>query len=85
MHYFKDTGASVNEMKISSIQTSRGRIVVRIYWQGPKDRYRLIHLNEHGYTRDGKQYTPKGMGAIDNSVRHSRKPYFETVRKGLNK
>ena len=25
-----------------------------IKWKGPTGRYRIIHLNEHGYTRNGK-------------------------------
>ncbi|WP_271396883.1 hypothetical protein [Salinicoccus roseus] len=85
MHKFKDTGASINEMKISTVQTKQGKLIVRIYWQGPMDRYRLIHLNEHGYRRNGKQYYPRGLGAIDKAVRYSRKPYFDAVKRGLNK
>ncbi len=85
MESFKDTGASIREMKISSVQTSRGKVIVRIYWQGPRDRYKLIHLNEHGYTRNGKRYSPPGIGKIAGAMRSSEKPYFDEVQRGLNR
>lgn len=84
MQSFRDTGASIDEMQISQVDTSTGRVVVRIYWQGPKDRYRLIHLNEHGYTRHGKRYRPDGFGKIRGALRQSEKPYFEQVKRGLS-
>lgn len=84
MENFKDTGASKEEMKISKIQVQGKDIFVRIYWQGPKNRYRIIHLNEHGYTRNGKSYTPRGFGQIAKAMRASKKPYLSTVQKGLS-
>lgn len=84
MESFKDTGASKDEMKISEIQTSRGKVRIRIYWQGPRNRYRLIHLNEHGYTRYGKRYSPPGLGKIAGAMRSSERSYFDRVRKGLS-
>lgn len=84
MEYFKDTGASQDEMKISKVQAQGKDIFVRIYWQGPMDRYAIIHLNEHGYTRNGKRYTPKGFGAIARALRASKKVYYSTLQKGLS-
>lgn len=84
MESFKDTGASIEEMQISSVQTNGGKIIVHIYWEGPKQRYRLIHLNERGYTRGGKRYKPRGQGAIARALRQSEQDYFETVKRGLS-
>lgn len=80
MAYFKDTGATLEEMKISSVSTSRGEIKLRIFWQGPRNRFRIIHLNEKGYTRNGKFYSPRGRGAIARSLARSESPYYDTIR-----
>lgn len=85
MAYFRDTGATLDEMQISNIQTSRGDIKLFIYWQGPKGRFRLIHLNEKGYTRRGRFYSPRGRGAIARSIAKAEGPYFDTVRKVMRK
>lgn len=63
---FKDTGASIEEMTKSKPYTKVGsqERAVLIEWVGPMNRKNIIHLNEHGYTRDGKKYTPRGFGVI---------------------
>ncbi|MBF7019216.1 hypothetical protein ISO99_04755 [Staphylococcus sp. 18_1_E_LY] len=74
---FKDTGASINEMKRTQPFTAakdRQRTVV-IEWVGPMDRYRLIHLNEHGYTRNGKKINPRGFGVIEKTLQASQAKY----------
>ena len=80
---FADTGASKDEMKMSEVRTEGGNIKVFIYWEGPQQRYRLIHLNEKGYTRDGKRYMPRGVGAIARALRSSESVYFQRVRRKL--
>lgn len=80
MAYFRDTGATLEEMQVSNVQTSRGQIKLYIYWKGPKDRYTLIHLNEKGYTRNGKFYSPRGRGAIARTIAGVESEYFNTVR-----
>lgn len=80
---FADTGASKDEMKISEVRTEVGNIKVFIYWEGPRERYRIIHLNEKGYTRDGKRYMPRGVGAIARALRSSEEVYFQRVRRKL--
>lgn len=84
---FKDTGASINEMTRTDPFTStrdRQRTVV-IEWEGPKDRYRLIHLNEHGYERNGKKHIPKGFGVIEKTLQSSQQKYVSIVREELSK
>lgn len=80
---FADTGSSKDEMKISEVRTEGGKMKVYIYWQGTKDRYRVIHLNEKGYTRDGKRYMPRGVGAIARALRSGEEVYFHRVRRKL--
>lgn len=79
--YYKDTGATVSEMKITKTRYENGLYVKRIYWEGPKKRYRLIHLNEHGYTRKGKRYTPRGYGRIALALRRAEEPYFNEMKR----
>lgn len=78
---FKDTGASIDEMTRTRPFTSsidRQRTVV-IEWVGPKERYRLIHLNEHGYERNGVRYTPRGFGVIEKTLQASKAKYRDIV------
>lgn len=85
MSYFKKSGGTLEEMKVSNVKTSRGDVKVYIYWEGPKDRYRIIHLNEKGYTRKGVFYPVRGRGAIARSIAKSESPYFEAVIRELRK
>jgi len=64
-------------------KTRKGR-TASIGWNGPHERYRLIHLNEFGYNRFGKRYNPRMMGTVQNTVEQSRKQYFETVGEELS-
>lgn len=86
---FKDTGASIKEMKKTKPFTDardRQRTVV-IEWVGPKDRYNLVHLNEHGYDRKGKKFIPRGFGVIAKTLQASQARYRQIVvdelRKGI--
>lgn len=84
---FKDTGASINEMTRTKPFTSavdRQRTVL-IEWVGPKDRYRLIHLNEHGYERNGRKYTPRGFGVIAKTLQASQTRYRQIVVRELER
>ncbi|MDU0318238.1 hypothetical protein, partial [Staphylococcus epidermidis] len=64
---FKDTGASINEIKISKPIKFNNKSKVTLYWDGPNKRYKIIHLNEYGYTKHGKKKAskikPRGFGA----------------------
>ncbi|HDZ0037534.1 TPA: hypothetical protein RRP60_002736, partial [Staphylococcus aureus] len=50
---------------------------------GPMNRKNIIHLNEHGYTRDGKKYTPRGFGVIAKTLAASERKYKEIIKKEL--
>ncbi|MGE6894474.1 HK97 gp10 family phage protein [Priestia flexa] len=81
---FKDTGASVDEITISEPMIIGGVRTIKVHWRGPKDRYRIIHLNEWGTVQNPN---PKGKGAIARALRNAEKAYrlavLEAVRRGL--
>ncbi|CAL27413.1 MULTISPECIES: hypothetical protein [Staphylococcus] len=84
---FKDTGASIDEMhktKPFTAASDKLRTVV-IDWVGPMDRFRLIHLNEHGYTRNGIKYTPRGMGVIAKTLESSESRYRQIIKEELRR
>jgi len=79
------TGASVEEISHTTVER-RGRTVrVFVYWKGSKQRYRLIHLNENGYTREGKVYKNKlkGYGAIARAMAKGESIYYQKVKEVL--
>lgn len=79
---FKDTGQSIREIHISKPMTVGGVREVKIYWRGPKDRYRIIHLNEFGTI---KNPNPDGKGAIQRAMRSARNTYIKEVRSQIER
>lgn len=75
---FKDTGATIDEMTISEPMWVNGSRTIKIHWSGPKDRYRIIHLNEFGTV---KNPNPKGKGAIARAMRNAEKEYRDTIKR----
>lgn len=82
---FKDTGASQDEIQVSEPRYSNGVRAITVYWEGPMDRYRLIHLNEWGYTRRGKEYKPRGHAVISKTLKNSEKVYRNIVKDEIRK
>lgn len=83
---FKDTGESVEETTVSKPMTINGVRTVKIHWRGPKQRYRIIHLNEYGhFDRSGKWVNTAGKGVIENAMREGRETYFRTVKEEMRK
>ncbi|EAC9862515.1 hypothetical protein LP21_03255 [Listeria monocytogenes] len=80
---FKDTGASIDEINIEKPSYDKGVRSIKIDWKGPKDRYKIIHLNEYGYTRNGEKITPTGTGSIARSLRISERAYRAIVQKKI--
>lgn len=86
LKHFRDTGAEYGEAKLSKPMWEGGNRSIRIYWEGEKQRYSVVHLNEKGfYARNGKFVRPKGMGAIDKALRASRDKYFKVFNEELEK
>lgn len=82
---FKDTGASIDEIVISKVGTHDGVKSIKLGWNGPKERYRIIHLNEFGFDKNGRKIKPKGYGALNSAIKSSEKKYFDTVYRELKK
>ncbi len=75
---FKDKGYTLDELTISEPGAGNGgNRSVRIYWEGPHDRYKIIHLNEWGTIRNPN---PRGKGKIAKAMKLSRKAYGKAVR-----
>src|SRR5699024_11937910 len=81
----RDTGESINEMQRGVPETISCKRRVMIYWEGPKNRKNIIHLNEHGYTRDGKKYTPKGYAVIAKTLEAGELKYRSIIRREMTK
>ncbi|WHY15751.1 hypothetical protein QNH16_08965 [Peribacillus frigoritolerans] len=77
---FKDTGASIEEMTISEPMWVSGVRTIKVYWKGPKSRYRIIHLNEFGTV---KNPNPRGKGAIARAMRSAESSYREAIKKAI--
>lgn len=79
---FKDTGATIDELQFSDPQDVNGVRTITVYWKGPKNRYAVIHLNEHGTV---KNPNPQGKGAIARSVVQSERAYKQAIRERIER
>ncbi len=77
---FRDTGASIDEITISRAIAGRNGRRREIHWVGPKDRYRLIHINEWGTI---KNPNPAGKGKVAASLEGGKKAYKKAIKKAL--
>lgn len=84
---FKDTGYSKDEIMRTDARSKSDIEELKIGWNGEHGRWRLVHLNEFGYTKMGKQYTPKGFGVIVKTIAEVKDEFghavAETMRKNL--
>ena len=77
---FRDTGASIDEITISAPKSGPNGRRRDIHWVGPKDRYRLIHINEWGTI---KNPSPAGKGKVAASLEGGKKAYRKAVKQVL--
>lgn len=80
---FNLTGYSQEEIMHSNAKATGETVQAKIGWNGSHERWRLVHLNEFGYTKSGKQYTPKGFGVIVKTVDETKEDYLREVERGL--
>lgn len=66
---YADTGATVKEVTDTRPRIIGGKRTLKVGWEGDgsKQRWRLVHLNEFGYTRFGRTYAPRGLGKIQGA------------------
>lgn len=82
---FKDKGYTIDEVVRKDANYKSQKVEAEIGWNGPHQRYRLIHLNEWGYTRKGKQIKPRGFGVITKSLKKSEPVYLNEVAQEVKK
>lgn len=83
---YADTGATVSETTRSrASKKASGMRTVRVGWNGPMKRYKLIHLNEFGYTRWGKTYSPRGSGVIQGYIDNAGPIFYSDVLANMKK
>lgn len=86
MLVFRDTGATIKEAIVENPKMDKhGVRMVKLGWSstGDRQRWRMIHLNEYGYTRYGRRYNPRGMGVIGRSVDSSMSQYQKDLERGI--
>lgn len=81
---YKDTGKTVLQVSVGNPRSRGGVRTIKIGWHAG-DRWRLVHLNELGYTRFGKTYSPRGMGKIQGAYDSAREPAKVLERAELKK
>lgn len=84
VEHYQDTGATYDEVVRSNVKgASKDIKEVNVGWRGDKSRWRLVHLNEFGYTRYGQYVRPRGMGAVQGAADKSRDVAYKKMLKGL--
>lgn len=81
--HYADTGATVEEVVKGNVKNRSGKKTIDVGWRGDKSRWRLVHLNEFGYTRWGKRYSPRGLGSIQKAYENSQKIYWSSMKSDL--
>lgn len=82
MRTFKDKGYTLQELTISEPMNKDGDRTIIVHWEGPHNRYRIIHLNEWGTI---KNPNPRGKGKIAKALKLSEKPYRETIKQVMRR
>lgn len=77
---FKDTGESIREITVSEPMWVGSARMIKVYWRGPKNRYRIIHLNEWGTVQNPH---PRGKGAIARAMRNCQHAYREAIKQAI--
>lgn len=73
-------GWTVEDTTISGPEYIGGVKVVKVHWNGPHGRYRIIHLNEWGTV---KIPNPPRKGAIARAMRNAENAYREAIKQAV--
>lgn len=73
-------GWTVEDITISGPQYIGGVKVVKVHFNGPHGRYRIIHLNEWGAVHSPN---PPRKGAIARAMRNAEHAYREAVKQAV--
>lgn len=78
---YRDTGISADGVTHGKVSRASGYPVIKMGNGG--EHWRLIHLNEWGYTQDGKYHPGAGHGIMTKFVEERRSDYLERITNGL--
>lgn len=78
---YRDTGISAEGVVYGRISRTAGYPVIKV-GNGGKH-YPLIHLNENGYTQNGKYYSGAGHGILRAYVREHEKEYVARIQENI--
>ncbi len=73
-------GWTVDDTSIEGPVYVGGVKTVKVHWNGPHGRYRIIHLNEFGTVKNPK---PPRKGAIARAMREAEQAYRETIKQAV--
>lgn len=76
-------GYTKEDVTRSNAKISNDTVTAKVGWNGSHERWRLVHLEEWGYTRHGRQYKPPQVGVIERTLKEIETPYFAAVQKGM--
>lgn len=77
-----DTGAIIREITVSEPYWLNGARTVRVHWEGPKNRYAIVHLNEFGTVNNPN---PPAKGTVAKAMRSAEKAYAAAIRKEVER
>jgi hypothetical protein len=77
---FRDTGGTIEDVTLTEPTDVSGVRVLKVHWNGPHGRYRVVHLNEWGTV---KNPNPRGKGAIARALKNSQKEYRAAVKRKI--
>ncbi len=73
-------GWTVEDITISGPEYIGGIKVVKVHFNGPHGRYRIVHLNEWGTV---KIPNPPRKGAIARAMRNAENAYREAIKQAI--
>lgn len=73
-------GWTVDDITISGPEYIGGVKVVKVHFNGPHGRYRIVHLNEFGTV---KKPNPPRKGAIARAMRNAERAYREAIKRAI--
>ena len=77
---FRDTGGTIEDVTLTEPTDVAGVRVLKVHWNGPHGRFRVVHLNEWGTV---KNPNPRGKGAIARALKNSQKEYRAAVKRKI--
>lgn len=76
-------GYTVEELTVGNASKTKQGIISRIGWKGQHKRYAIAHLNEFGYSKNGKTYKQPMFGKVTKAVESSKASYIKVVEETL--